>query len=215
MKICLAYLLIIPCLSISAQVPDEILQKAMSYVDSMQEFHGTSRVLTYNCQDSKVLMVNQSWPGCPVKATDSVPDLEEYHELNLFEQYEICFNLQGHVAIPRFTNIRLDRFGNIIGADWFLSDDPVKNYNGIRYGHLGAIDIAKRLGLAGDPSDWMVELRFDLPSGAGIEKKGFYWFVADKSEESQKCGTSFNFMCISAESGKLLYDATSTIKCID
>ena len=103
-------------------------------------------------------MVGTRWPACPDDDQDTVPDLSDHHELDLFEEYRMVFDYAGHAKVPSFAFLQLDHRGNYVTTNYFLSDHPIKQYQRINYTKSGAIDIAQKIGLEEGVQEWQVKL---------------------------------------------------------
>lgn len=204
---------------INAQIPDSIRMDGQRQVDSMINFHNAPNLLQYNCRASCINMVGTHWPDCPQSPEEYPPNFGDHHELNLYEDYRLVYDYVGHVKIEEFVTVVIDHYGQYIAANWFLSDDAIKQYGRINYTEQGAIAIAKKIGLSPGVGEWEVKLRcIDLASHSDatpLENREFIWQVINVTDPGDGCEVSGHYLMISANSGKLLHENEYHVECIE
>ena len=206
-------------LAMDAQIPDSIKINGQRHIDSLINFHNAPNLLRYNCRASYINMVDTHWPDCPENSEEYLPDLEEHHELDLYEDYRLVYDYVGHAKIEEFVTLVMDYHGRHVTANWFLSDDAIRQYGRINYSEQGAIDIAKKIGLKKGVRDWEVKLRCldlaDHSDATPLEKREFIWQVINVTDPGDGCEISGQYLMISADSGKLLHDDEYHVKCTE
>ena len=213
------FLLLLISSPVIGQIPDSILANGQRIIDSIHRYHNVPNLLQYNCRQSYTQMVVTRWPDCAEEPGDSVPDLTDHHDLDLYEEYRMVFDYDGHAKVPSFTFLQLNYKGHYVTTNYFLTDHPIKQYQRINYSKSGAIDIARKLGLAAGVEDWKVELKCDdlkdYRTATPLDQLEFIWEISNVLDPGDGCEISGQFLMISADSGKLLHEGEYHVECIE